>query len=559
MSIQKIYSLQTLPIELIHRIFDQLDIQTIIFSIRSACKLFYSITNTYNRYALVFRYMSKSDLLLIARIIDPKNVISLTLSDENETHSEIQFFFSHFHIDQFIRLRSLTLFYIEYEDLEKFQKHIMKYPLKKFSISSNVLGSNNIATSLSAILSYHDFQKFEFDGSENILNEIQWPVSCGLEHVTIAQWYSWSTVYFVLSHLPFLRTLVLKDDSAGISFKETIVTQYDIKQLCHLSSLSLNSRYNITTNNMRSLLVHLRMLTHLRLIGQQPLTDSLLFDGFQWENIIETKLPSLNKFEFWFSKHLYHYEDVTAVESIMTSFQTSFWLETKCWFVKCDYVENKYCRQLYLYSTPIYRYSFDYLDGENTILYSTTNNINNNATIIVNTQRLSLDLNKLMTKDIQQNTNRKMQYLFQNVRELTLMIGHQWSMGSIEYLSRILNLSNLEIICLHCQHGSKVDTHGLDAEMDTLFKHTSNLRSFQMNCNNFERMASISLNGICLKLPSFIKHLSTDIMHMSDAKMILERVEHLSSVTFYRHDPYDFANEIIIWLRQHERDSVCKV
>ncbi|CAF5184366.1 unnamed protein product, partial [Rotaria magnacalcarata] len=163
------YSLQTLPIELVHRIFDQLDIQTIIFSIRSTCKLLYAITNTYNRCALNFRYTSKSDLLLMSLIIDPKNVISLTLSDENETHSEIRFMFSHFHIDQFTRLRSLTLSNIKYDDLEKFQKHIMNYPLKRFSISSNILDSTKIATSISFILSHHNLREFEFDGSEQIL------------------------------------------------------------------------------------------------------------------------------------------------------------------------------------------------------------------------------------------------------------------------------------------------------------------------------------------------------------------------------------------------------
>ncbi|CAF3396535.1 unnamed protein product [Rotaria socialis] len=553
------YSLQTLPIELVHRIFDQLDIQTIIFSIRSTCKLLYAITNTYNRCALNFRYTSKSDLLLMSLIIDPKNVISLTLSDENETHSEIRFMFSHFHIDQFTRLRSLTLSNIKYDDLEKFQKHIMNYPLKRFSISSNILDSTKIATSISFILSHHNLREFEFDGSEQILNEIQWPVSCRLEHATIAQWYSWSTVYFVLSHLPFLRALVLKDDSAGVSFKHSIITQYDIKQLCHLSSLSLNSRYNLTTDNIQSLLVHLPMLTHLRLIGLQHLSDIFLFDGFQWENFIEKKLSALKKFEFWFRKQLNPHEDNTTVESIISTFRTSFWLKTKGWFVKCDHVENRYGQQLYLYSTTICQDSFDYLNGENTILRSATNNMNNHSAVIINTQRLSLDLNKYISNDTQQNTNGTTQYLFQNVRELTLMIGSHWPMRSIKYLSTILNLSNLQIICLHCKHRSHIETHGLDAVIGTLFKYTLNLRSFQINCNNFQTMLSMSLNDICLKLPHHIKHLATDIINMNDAKMILERAEHLSNVTFYRRDTYSFADEINIWLRQHASDSICKV
>ncbi|CAF4039103.1 unnamed protein product, partial [Rotaria sp. Silwood1] len=95
---------------LIHKIFDNLNAETILFTMRCVCKRFYDIVNAYNRYELDFRYISKSDLPLLARIIDPKNIISLTLSNETKRFKQHRLFLQHFHIDQFIRLRSLSLF-----------------------------------------------------------------------------------------------------------------------------------------------------------------------------------------------------------------------------------------------------------------------------------------------------------------------------------------------------------------------------------------------------------------------------------------------------------------
>ncbi|UJR22225.1 hypothetical protein I4U23_025289 [Adineta vaga] len=47
-------SIETLPVELLHRILDNLDIETISFSVRWTSTLFHSIVRTYNR--LVFDF-----------------------------------------------------------------------------------------------------------------------------------------------------------------------------------------------------------------------------------------------------------------------------------------------------------------------------------------------------------------------------------------------------------------------------------------------------------------------------------------------------------------------
>ncbi|CAF1201690.1 unnamed protein product [Rotaria sordida] len=71
--------------ELIHRIFNSLDEQTIILSLRYVCKRIYTITNVYDCYKLNFESILKSNFDRICQFIQPENVILLTLSDEHIT------------------------------------------------------------------------------------------------------------------------------------------------------------------------------------------------------------------------------------------------------------------------------------------------------------------------------------------------------------------------------------------------------------------------------------------------------------------------------------------
>ncbi|CAF3017084.1 unnamed protein product [Rotaria sp. Silwood2] len=390
--------LATLPVELVHRIFDHLKTETILFSIRYVCKRFYSITNTYNGFDLDFRYMSRSDLPFIARIIDPKNVISLTLSDEIQTPGQIRSFLNHFHIERFIRLRSLNLVKVECKELDTFQKHISKCRLTTLSIAPNVYYKDGPTALISSIISNNDLRKFEYTGFCNIFNKIQLPIQCGLEHLTISH-SNWDSVYSIIFHLPYLQTLAVKNVIWN-QFNSITFTYSDIPQPSHLTSLSLNFNYDMPINDVESVLSCLPMLMHLRLISERPLDDLQLFNGFRWENFIQTKLPLLNRFEFWFTCLVPTDSNCTTVESLIVSFQTSFWLEIKQWIIKCDYEYKKYHSKFHLYSIPIVRDNFDYYEQETTILHSALNTTDNHATIIVNARQLSLNLSQMMTNSI---------------------------------------------------------------------------------------------------------------------------------------------------------------
>ena len=64
---KQMLSLLTLPVELLYRIFDELDTKTILLSVRNVCIQLYASANTYNRYHLDPSSISKSEFRLVCR------------------------------------------------------------------------------------------------------------------------------------------------------------------------------------------------------------------------------------------------------------------------------------------------------------------------------------------------------------------------------------------------------------------------------------------------------------------------------------------------------------
>ncbi|CAF4457327.1 unnamed protein product [Rotaria sp. Silwood2] len=391
---------EALPIEIIHRIFNYLDVETILFSIRCMSKQFYYAANIYDRYELNFLYMFKSDLPVIARIINPKNIISITLSDELQTNNQIELFFSHFRIDQFIQLRSLKLTKVQASDLNKFKNHTMQCLLRTFSISLDRLHLNTHMSLMSSILSNHNLQKFEFKGFSDSISELQWPNQCSLKHVIIYECH-WKTLYTIISHLPYLQTLIINKLRKYSS--DNCVAMNDLTS--NLTSLLLNNCTGIKMNDVETLLSQLPVLKHLRLLFPRCEPNSGLFDGYRWEKFIRTKLSLLNNFEFSFDVlKRFNSNDVTT-ESLIASFRTQFWLKDKNWFIKCNLQEEIVGEVFHLYSIPLFKKYVTYPEYQNAIQHSTSNIADNNATIIVNTSELSLDLDKMIFNESQQNVS----------------------------------------------------------------------------------------------------------------------------------------------------------
>ena len=71
-----------LPVEMLHRLFDEIDGTTLLFSVRNVCQQLRAATFSYPLYTLDFASLSKPDFCQLLLDVRPERVTTLSLSDE---------------------------------------------------------------------------------------------------------------------------------------------------------------------------------------------------------------------------------------------------------------------------------------------------------------------------------------------------------------------------------------------------------------------------------------------------------------------------------------------
>lgn len=385
-------SLLTLPVEILYHIIDYLDTPVIILSLSNVCTYFRAISNTYNRYRLDFNSISKPDFHRICRLIEPENILSLTLSDDNKTPGQIRLFLSLFNIDQFTRLFSLTLLGVNNDDLSRILYLNITSTLTSLAINWREANCPTSITMnlLSPILSRLNLQKLELKTESYAIEEMLWPVQYTLKHLTL-MYITQKQYCTILRQTPNLRTLVLNHCSMH-KIDEDMVTLSDSVLYEQLTSLILiDSRMSMI--GLTSILILIPSLTYLKIICSPDSFDTIA-DGFRWEQFIRANLLFLCKFEFFFTNIYNVYYSPKDIQLLISRFQTPFWLEEKHWFVTCDYIN--YLNQVMLYTTPLCSTDFTYECEANKISYSTLTTMNNDPIITDNVRIINLTLTKLL-------------------------------------------------------------------------------------------------------------------------------------------------------------------
>ncbi len=349
-------SLETLPIELIYRIFDHFDGQMIVLSLRHVCKRLDAVIDTYfhrNIYKLNFDGMTKSDFVRVCHLIQPKNVISLTLSNQRTTAGQISLFLSFFLIERFTRLRSLTLLHINDQHLKHILKHAVTCPLIALDIQEKDTYKRSSTTDdlLSTIIERPDLQNLTLTLTEHGTDQIKWPTSSNIQHLTL---YSCHIKYFPIIFRCFssLQTLSIKNSDLNDYLSFHPEAPLDLVPMSQLTSLRMENMV-IHINKLRSILCKIPSLTHLRLIGSIDQID------FQWEQLIQGKSPLLTQFEFFFYTTILDDDYPLVTEALVTPFRTPFWVEMKKWFVTCDQIryfsgdDFPLNHDIQLYSLPV--------------------------------------------------------------------------------------------------------------------------------------------------------------------------------------------------------------
>jgi len=385
MSISLIASLQSLPVEILQHILDDLDAYTILFSFRNICRQFRAIVNNYNRYILNFQSISKPDFDLVCHLVDPCRVTSLILSENDETFDQIKLFLSHFNLRQFTRLHSLSLFINEEEQVKTIAERFNIPSLESFSLKigkSDDRRKNTTARFLSSVMAKSNLSKLELHIQEGRVEKILWPVQCSIRYLQIDNNISFDQICTILQCSPNLRTLNINFFYI-LNFNQSILTTFQ-----HLTSLTLSK----VTKRIEDLELFLSMtpsLIHLKLIGYGNYGD-----GNRWEQFIQSHLPLLNRFEFFFNGTQNIQQNSPDIQHVIVSFQTPFWLEHKKWFVVCE-VDTDTPRYITLYSIPVCVPFWSY-DTKKMSISTFPKTNDKDISIMDNVNTVRLDFTKMM-------------------------------------------------------------------------------------------------------------------------------------------------------------------
>jgi hypothetical protein len=121
---------ENLSVEILYMVFDYLSAHHILQAFSNMNSRFDGMLSTYQGYQFDFRSISRAQFDLICTYIKPNQVISLILSDFDDTPDQLKLFSSRFQIVDFKRIRMLKLINIEsipYEDICRYSRRLNKH------------------------------------------------------------------------------------------------------------------------------------------------------------------------------------------------------------------------------------------------------------------------------------------------------------------------------------------------------------------------------------------------------------------------------------------------
>lgn len=316
--------LNELPYVPLHQIFDYLDSRTLICSIGITCKYLREAIRSYNRLRL--ESIPIYDLTKITKSIPAENIISLTiLGNCQETSPEFSRFINLQSLNNTIRLKKLSI------------KTCCQNPQRTSHLLKNlsqIIGQTNVTILLLDISTTQQV----------ILYNLIQPFQHILQQLTIDNCH-YNEYKQILTNFPHLQTLIMKSCSfTGIDR----VTKFS--SISQLTCLSLFSR-SLSVDELHFVLQLTPFLTKLEL-KYEGNEFARISDGNRWENFVRIYLQSLQTFDFEFVYGSQRSIDLPSFHSILTSFQTQFWLEEIHCHVQCEY-------SLTLNKTRVYTSKFE--------------------------------------------------------------------------------------------------------------------------------------------------------------------------------------------------------
>ncbi len=136
-----------------------------------------------------------------------------------------------------------------------------------------------------------------------------------------------------------------------------------------------------------------------------------------------------------------------------------------------------------------------------------------------------------------------------------MCVADNWPQNSIEYLSKLINLSNLIKLSLN----SEFDVNSIKNAATIIIKlieRTHHLESLVISYPLSYLLCEYNMEWINTMISSKVKHLVIDLYNINHMKIFLSQLDHLSSVTFMLISiKYDV---FIRYLKENKRNYVLR-
>lgn len=146
-----------------------------------------------------------------------------------------------------------------------------------------------------------------------------------------------------------------------------------------------------------------------------------------------------------------------------------------------------------------------------------------------------------------------MYLLFHKATKLHVDHVNNRSLVSLHFLSALIDLSHLVEIKLKGNCFRECDVNTLN-HIATFMWQAHNLSSVLIYHSWCEYVPVLSIDDICFIISRHVKHVQVAVNNSDEAKMMLEKCNHLSSVQFnFKYSR--FSNEIVQWLEENTINS----
>jgi hypothetical protein len=140
------------------------------------------------------------------------------------------------------------------------------------------------------------------------------------------------------------------------------------------------------------------------------------------------------------------------------------------------------------------------------------------------------------------------------VIELKLRVDGEWPIDSLHFISILVDLLNLQTLSFQSDFDQSTVSNTVE-NLATLVYRASNICSLILLPLATDGQYNTTMAILCSIVSFHVKHLTLKIQKLDDMKIVVERLQHLSSVSFnLPSDRKINSNEMIDWLINNGRD-----